>query len=155
MLTLGFSGLDRSTAYKRSLLGPGPLREQRIVQGLDSAAALVDESGVLAASAQERYDGVKGTGRFPRDAIDACLRMAGATLDDVDVIAHGFRYEPSPVWQLDRLSAGWYEQVYAMDVQREVLREHLPTGSRSPRLVHVPHHRAHAASSYYLSGFDE
>lgn len=65
MLTLGFSGLDRGTALKRAILGDGWRREQRIVQGLDSAAALVDGTGVLAAAAQERYDGDKGTGRFP------------------------------------------------------------------------------------------
>ncbi|MCA2211706.1 carbamoyltransferase family protein [Jidongwangia harbinensis] len=155
MLTLGFSGLDRSTAYKRAVLGTERSREHRIRQGLDSAAALLDDTGVLAASAQERYDGVKGTGRFPKDAIDACLRAAGATLADVDVVAHGFRYEPSAVWQLDHLSAGWYADVYAMDLQRQILREHYPAEAGWPRFVHVPHHQAHAASSYYLSGFDD
>ncbi|MFG1899322.1 carbamoyltransferase family protein [Micromonospora carbonacea] len=155
MLTLGFSGLDRGTALKRAILGDGWRREQRIVQGLDSAAALVDETGVIAAAAQERYDGDKGTGRFPHDAIDACLRAAGATMRDVEVVAHGFRYEPSPVWQLDHLATRWYEEVYAQRVQRETFRAHYPPAVAEPRFVHVRHHVAHAASSYYLSGFDE
>ncbi|WBB80485.1 hypothetical protein O7606_03620 [Micromonospora sp. WMMD882] len=155
MLTLGYSGLDRGAALKRAILGDGWRREQRIVQGLDAAAALVDETGVLAAAAQERYDGDKGTGRFPRDAIDACLRAAGATMRDVEVVAHGFRYEPSPVWQLDHLSAQWYQQVYAQQVQRDVFHAHYPADPAGPRFAHVPHHEAHAASSYYLSGFAE
>lgn len=155
MLVLGISGLDRSAALKQKLMPGLDWREQRLVQGLDSAAALVDESGVLAASAQERHDGNKGTGAFPVDAIEACLRLAGATMDDVDVLAHGFRYEPSPVFELDDFLRRWYQEVYREEVQLEVLRSHYPDQDWQRKLIRVPHHLAHAASTYHLSGFSE
>ena len=153
MLVLGISGLDRAAELKKQMMPGLDWREQRLVQGLDSAAALVDENGVIAASAQERHDGVKGTGRFPVDAVEACLRMAGVTLDDVDFVAHGFRYEPSPAFELDDTLRRWYREAYSEEVQLEVLREHYPDQDWERKLVRVPHHLAHAASSYHLSGF--
>lgn len=155
MLILGFSGLDRATAFKQRMMPGLDWREQRLVQGLDSAAALVDENGVIAASAQERHDGDKGTGAFPADAIAACLRMAGATMDDVDLVAHGFRYEHSPVFELDDFLSRWYQEVYREEVQLEVLRAHYPDQDWQRKLVRVPHHLAHAASTYHLSGFPD
>lgn len=152
MLVLGISGLDRTTALKKRMMPGLDWREQRLVQGLDSAAALVDENGVIAASAQERHDGEKGTGAFPADGIAACLRMAGVTLDDVDLVAHGFRYELSPVFELDGYLRRWYHEAYSEQVQLDVLRAHYPDQDWARKLVRVPHHLAHAASSYHLSG---
>ncbi|AXE81753.1 carbamoyltransferase [Streptomyces atratus] len=155
MLVLGVSGLDRSLSVKKNMLPGLDWREQRVVQGLDSAAALVGEQGVIAASAQERHDGVKGTGAFPVDAVEACLRMAGVTLDDVDFVAHGFRYEPSVAFERDEFARRWYREVYSEDVQYEVLRAHYPDQDWERKFVRVGHHVAHAASSYYLSGFPD
>ncbi|WP_367129329.1 carbamoyltransferase [Saccharothrix sp. HUAS TT1] len=154
MLALGISGLDRSATFKAEVLGPGLTRERRIAQGFDSAAVLVDENGVVAASAQERHDGVKATGAFPRDAIEGCLRIAGVTMADIDVVAHGFRYEDSPLWQLDDNLRGWYSRVYAQDVQRETFTAYHPLRS-DQEFLHVKHHLAHAASTYYPSGFED
>lgn len=155
MYVLGISGLDRSLGFKERIVPGLDWREQRYRQGLDSAAAIVSEDGVLAASAQERHDGVKGTGAFPADAIDGCLRMAGITLDDVDFVAHGFCYERSVVHDLDDFAGRWYDEVYSEAVQLEVLRARYPGHDWEHKLVRVRHHLAHAASAYYLSGFDE
>ena len=154
MIVLGYSGLGASAAYKRKVLPGGNPRTARMRQGLDSAAALLDDEGRIIASAQERHDGEKGTGAFPTDAIDACLREAGAELADVDVVAHGFDYQPSRTWSGNANVEGWYEHVYARDVQRAMLTAAYPRLSDTP-LLHVRHHLAHAASGYYLSGFDE
>lgn len=154
MLVLGISGLDRSTSVKKDMLPGLDHRERRLVQGLDSAAALVGDDGVIAASAQERHDGDKGTGAFPADAVEACLRVAGVKLDDIDFVAHGFRYDPSPVWERDDFTRRWYHEAYAERVQLDVLRSHYPDQDWDRKLVRVPHHLAHAASAYLLSGFD-
>jgi carbamoyltransferase len=155
MLVLGISGLDRSMSVKKDMLPGLDRREGRLVQGLDSAAALVGEEGVIAASAQERHDGHKGTGGFPAAAIRACLRIAGATPDDVDFLAHGFRYEPSPIFERDDLMRRWYQEVYSEQAQLDVLRIRYPEHDWSRKLVRVPHHLSHAASAYYLSGFQD
>ncbi|WP_156723536.1 carbamoyltransferase family protein [Streptomyces apocyni] len=155
MLVLGISGLDRSMSVKKELLPGLDWREQRVVQGLDAAAALVSEDGVIAASAQERHDGNKGTGAFPVDAIDACLRIAGVTLDDVDFVAHGFRYEPSAAFERDEFARRWFRDVYRKEVQWDVLRSHYPDQDWERKFVPVRHHVAHAASAYHLSGFQD
>jgi carbamoyltransferase len=155
VLVLGISGLHRGVAFKEQLVTGLDPRERRMVQGLDSAAVLVSEDGVLAAAAQERYRGGKGTNIFPAEAIAACLQSAGAGIDDVEFVAHGFRYEPSPMFELDGFTRRWFSEVYCEQAQLEVLGEHLPGGQWERRLVRVPHHLAHAASAYLPSGFDE
>jgi carbamoyltransferase len=154
LIVLGYSGLGASAAYKQRVLPDANPRTARMRQGLDSAAALLDDQGRIVASAQERHDGEKGTGAFPADAIDACLREAGADLADIDVVAHGFDYQPSQTWSENANLAGWYQHVYAREVQRAMLTAAFPRLADTP-LEHVRHHHAHAASAYYLSGFDE
>ncbi len=154
MIVLGYSGLGASAAYKHRVLPGADPRTARMRQGLDSAAVLLDDRGRIVASAQERHDGDKGTGTFPADAIGDCLRDAGVGLADVDVVAHGFDYRPSSAWSGNANLAGWYEHVYAREVQREMLTAAFPRLAGTP-LEHVRHHHAHAASAYYLSGFDE
>lgn len=53
--------------------------------GFNSSAAIVDESGVLAAISQERINGIKNTKEFPIDAILKCCEIAGVT--EIDKIA--------------------------------------------------------------------
>ncbi|AGL19081.1 carbamoyltransferase C-terminal domain-containing protein [Actinoplanes sp. N902-109] len=154
MLILGISGLHRSLAVKQSLIAGLEPRERRMAQGLDSAAALVSEDGVVAAAAQERFSGDKGTNLFPRDAIEACLRAAGIGIADVDAVAHGFRYEPTPLVDLDTFSRRWFDEVYCERAQLDVLGEQYPDIDWRRKLVRVPHHLAHAASAYHLSGFE-
>jgi carbamoyltransferase len=116
LIVLGFSGLGAGATYKQKVLPGADPRTARMRQGLDSAAALLDDHDRILASAQERHDGDKGTGAFPTDAIDACLREAGTEPGDIDVVAHGFDYQPSQAWTANANLAGWYEHVSARDV---------------------------------------
>jgi carbamoyltransferase len=60
---------------------------------MDSAACLVVAGEIVAAAAEERFSGAKGTGALPVGAMEFCLQQAGVGRDDVDVIAHGFNYD--------------------------------------------------------------
>src|SRR5262249_10513629 len=93
MIVLGYSGLDASVRYARQDpdLRPG---EERMVQGLDSAAALLADGRIIAAAAEERFGTEKHTNAFPQEAIQYCLNEAGISMGDVDVVAHGFDYGP-------------------------------------------------------------
>ena len=110
------------------------------------------------AIAEARLNRSKNSARFPLNAIDYCLRAAGvASLDDVDLIAR------------DQLYDNWPEPM--SQVGRELARQNATIGKRTPAretylLEHsfkVPHSKirivnhidAHAASTYYLSGFEE
>lgn len=74
----------------------------------DSAAAIVLDGVVIAASEEERYTRIKHAKRpvpfsaweLPFHAIDDCLRQAGATLADVDHVAYS--YNPDHILR-DRL----------------------------------------------------
>ncbi|TDC25574.1 carbamoyltransferase [Streptomyces sp. 8K308] len=155
MRVLGISGLNGSIEFKKRHLPDLADREYRVVQGLDSAAALVTDGTVVAAAAEERFTGDKTTGAFPVRAIEYCLREAGIAMRDIDFVAHGFHYRPSEFHQLNEFTNRRFSDVYAPDVQRALLNHHWPDVDWQERFIPVPHHLAHAASSFYVSGFDE
>jgi carbamoyltransferase len=158
MNILGISGLHRSVSYKKRKLPHLLPRHYRIVQGLDSAAALVTSDGVQAAAAEERFTYEKGTGEFPARAIQFCLRSAGLSPSSIDYVAHGFSYDfLRPVYERSdsEYTREQFAQVYSPEAQLQCLEEHFPDYNWSDRFVPVPHHLAHAASAFYLSGFDE
>jgi carbamoyltransferase len=100
------------------------------------AASAVLRDGRLVAAAEEsklarRRMHWSGAGEMPEQSIATCLELAGAKEEQVDVVALA---RPVP--------------------DRDF---HLKLRARFPgsRLTVVEHHRAHAASAYFLSPFDE
>ncbi len=156
MNILGYSGLHHSVAFKQSQFPELSPREYRIAQGFDSAAALITGSGIAAAAEEERFTGEKGTNAFPVNALNYCMAAAGLQPGQVDAIAHGFAYEPyQAAFEHSNFVRQQYRQVYAPQLQQQLIEQHFPGTGLADRLVHVPHHLAHAASAYYLSGFSE
>lgn len=102
----------------------------------DAAAALMRDGALLAAVEEERVSRVKHSfGIPPARCIKSVLDVARVSLNDVDVVV-------------------LYVDSYP-DAVRE-MREHLQLLFRhSPRIETVGHHKTHAASSYYASGFDD
>ena len=152
MIVLGYSGLDASLAYARK---DGDLRpgEERMVQGLDSAAALLVDGRIVAAAAEERFSLEKHTNRFPLNSIRFCLETAGIAADRIDAVAHGFNYarHAELFRQLDRQ---YYDSVLAPERQVELWNATLGAQLPPDRFCPVDHHLAHAASAYFPSGFD-
>ncbi|MFI6685151.1 carbamoyltransferase [Streptomyces sp. NPDC050485] len=155
MRVIGISGMYNSIDFKRRRLPGLDPRHYRIVQGLDSAAALVTDDGVVAAAAEERFTGEKTTGAFPVRAIEFCLRQAGLDMADVDHVAHGFDYRHSEVDEVGDYTRDRFHEVHSPEVARAQLASRWPDVDWSTRFVPVSHHMAHAASTYHLSGFDE
>src|SRR5437764_12128301 len=94
MNIIGISGFHNSVAFKKKAVPNLTSRQYRIVQGLDSAAAVITAQGIMAAAEEERFTKEKGTGAFPTNAIEYCLQAAKIRPETVDYIAHGFFYEP-------------------------------------------------------------
>jgi carbamoyltransferase len=131
----------------------------------DAAAALVVDGRIVAAAQEERFTRVKHDHRFPRHAVDYCLREAGLTAGRID---HVVFYE-KPFLKFERLlethlavaPAGFRSFLMSMPQWvHEKLR--LPDEIRSGlgggyagRLVFVEHHESHAASAFFPSPFDE
>jgi len=155
MRILGVSGLANSESYKRKLYPDLDSSEHRIRQGLDSAAALLCDGEIVAAAAEERFNGDKQTGAFPVGAIHYCLAEQGLRFDQIDAIVHAFDYAPyEKVWRMDDSSSAMYDAVYSRAALLRDVERHFP-GFPQSRVHHVSHHLAHAASAYFTSGWDE
>ncbi|WP_328514567.1 carbamoyltransferase N-terminal domain-containing protein, partial [Ralstonia solanacearum] len=66
----------------------------------DSAASLLHNGSIIAAAQEERFTRVKQDARFPRNAIQYCLREAGIGLGAVDAV---YYYE-NPDKKFDRIA---------------------------------------------------
>ncbi len=156
MNVLGYSGLHQSVPFKKRALPGLEAREYRVAQGFDAAAALVRDSSIVAAAAEERFTREKTTGAFPAHAIKYCLAAGGLAPADVDFVAHAFSYESyRELFAADDLQRRQFDEVYSPAIQRRNLEEFLPGWGWDKKLIPVEHHRAHAASAFYPSGFPE
>ena len=155
MKIIGISGFDNAMSLKRELWPGRDEREYRMVQGQDSAAALVVDGKCVAAVAEERIARAKHTGAFPVGAINHVLSAGGLSIDDVDEFVHGFDYAPyERAYSLDPTSKNFFSKVYSRAAVASQFARHFP-GFPQHRLHHVSHHLAHAASAYFTSGWDE
>lgn len=155
MKILGISGLHASEPFQRQQWPNLEERYYRIIQGLDAAAALIIDGQIVACAAEERFTRKKGTGCFPIQAIRYCLQQANIDFMELDKIVHGFNYEPYRQL-LMQSNPIWYQQVAARQAQLALLANYCGWSPESGiEFIQVPHHLAHAASSYYLSGFDQ
>lgn len=117
----------------------------------DAAACLIDETGkVWAMSEEERLNRVKHAPHtYPALAAQFCLDQQGLAPEDIDVVAIG--------WDLPR-DLPHFGGRWEFSSPRQFLAERLGwrfRGRACPELVCVPHHRAHALSTFYASGYDE
>lgn len=90
-MILGIAGLADIEPYLRTQF-PGRMAQPNLIQGMDAAAAVIDNGEILAAASQERFDRVKKSGRFPFDAIDYCLATAGVQLGELQAVCTNFNF---------------------------------------------------------------
>ena len=145
--------------------------------GIDPAASLVRDGEIVAYVEEERLIRFKhANGIFPLRAIESCLRIGGITLDEVDYVAYG--------WDVPRYTDGGIEAFYR-DLNQRIVpddgtrawqkrnlswfsRDSLEARFRSAVVPHFgippekvpphryfPHHKSHAAASFYYSPFEE
>jgi carbamoyltransferase len=103
----------------------------------DTCACLYANGKIIAAVEEERLNKIKfSTGIFPLKSIQEVLSIGKITLNEVSIVAfHG---------------STWQAKI-EVDI-RNFLLHHFGV---CPDIKRYHHHDAHAASSYYLSGFDE
>jgi carbamoyltransferase len=137
----------------------------------DSGAALVKDGILIGAIEEERLNLNKHTvAYFPKESTRYLLEDHGITWEDIDHIAltydyNFFRQTPhSPAPNLDfrreynlPFSASGTDQRYDTDQLQSFLEE-LAVGygtEHIPPVTFVKHHKTHAVSAYYASGFAE
>jgi predicted NodU family carbamoyl transferase len=143
MMNLGVSGFFNSTSDRRyDSVSPHFYH--------DAAAALVVDRTIVAAAEQERFDRIKHSNNFPLEAIASCLRLAGAELKDIDLVAFFFEERHT-----DRDLLALHLRYPEVDFRGcrqlvvQLLERHFETRLHDSQLVFARHHEAHAASAFF------
>lgn len=147
--------------------------------GHDSSVALVKDGKIIAAAAEERFTGLKHYCQLPVRSLEFCLKYGGINLEDVNkIIIPSIGRQENIEVLLGRLKQGTvrrevsensknlldYFRYFMVDIFRHLniwtplvppsyIRTYKYPLSRE--LLYMEHHLAHAASSYYTSGFKE
>jgi carbamoyltransferase len=126
----------------------------------DAACCLLKDGILVSAAEEERFSRRKHDPSLPWRAFRSCLAEGGITLSEVDCIA----YYESPVKKLARqvwtgMRPGASPRARRnltsrLDVGRVEREIRFNLGFEGPIEI-VDHHQAHAASSYYFSGFPD
>jgi carbamoyltransferase len=136
----------------------------------DSAAALLINGEISAAAQEERFTRKKYDPRFPRHAIEYCLRETGLTLGDVDRIVFYDKplvkferlletylsYAPNGIRSFIAAMPIWLkEKLYLkLTLKRELAGLAGCKVTELPALFFAEHHHSHAASAFYFSPFE-
>jgi carbamoyltransferase len=128
----------------------------------DAAAALVKDGQILAAIEEEKlvrvkHIGIRQCGGLPYEAIGYCLESAGVEIEDIDYITYYLRPSRLLNRQLafssgvdDQNAASlneYHDRMKTLDLIKRLMSQH-------SKAVAVDHQLAHAASTFYTSGFD-
>jgi carbamoyltransferase len=129
----------------------------------DASAAVIVNGKLIAAAEEERFNRIKHCAGFPEEAIKYCLKEAGVSIQQVDYLA-------IPRAPLARLFRKLY---YGIKVPQLALRRftalrkvqgvkgnladifQVDQEKISAKIINVEHHRAHLASSFFVSPFEK
>lgn len=131
----------------------------------DSAACLVKNGEIIAASSEERFTRIKGDNSFPHHAINFCLNEANISIEEVDDIV----YYENPIKKFSRVMMsthlnapkGWLSYIYAMPkwINSKLWLESKIKSelgiSKKKEILFLEHHLSHAASAFFPSPFKE
>jgi carbamoyltransferase len=130
----------------------------------DTAAALIQSGKLIAMADEERFNREKHSWKFPRKAVEFVLKQGNIPSGDLDAIAIGwkssahcarrlFRWYPSPM-DILRHFVYHLKGIYGISKNPKDACRLISTDRDCP-IYEVEHHLAHAASSFYVSPFEE
>jgi len=143
--------------------------------GHDASACLLLNGEVIACASEERFTRIKhslnlaGNTLLPRHSINYCLQKANITIKDVDLVAHYCKFTRPVIRKRAELLRPYipeedflrvnqsYQIIYDGMMNKKTLLGQFEymTGEKPKKFIQVPHHKAHAASAFYPSGFDK
>lgn len=136
----------------------------------DSAAALIENGEIVAAAQEERFSRKKHDARFPRHALDYCLKEGGVRLEDLDFVV----FYDKPFLKFERLLETYLafapkglrsfrmamplwvrEKLFQKDLLSKTLKDHGAGFEPEHKLLFAEHHVSHAASAFFPSPFKD
>ena len=136
----------------------------------DSAAALIEDGGIVAAAQEERFTRKKHDAAFPDNAVEYCLSAAGASLDNIDYVC----FYDKPLLKFERLLETYLafaprgfssfrmamplwlrEKLFLKDLLVKSLHTFSSRKFNEEQLLFSEHHLSHAASAFFPSPFEE
>jgi carbamoyltransferase len=132
----------------------------------DSAAALLSDSGIVAAIEESKLVRMRATTGIPREAIRYCLERGGTGWSGVECVAvasRPLRAWVRQAWLRTRLTpfapvpSGYYQTKALGELGRELNNGRLLQSlgeSAKLRVLNLEHHLCHAASAFYASAAD-
>jgi len=141
--------------------------------GHDASATLIHNGKIIACAAEERFNRSKyslnltGNTLLPKNAIQYCLKKAGIAIDSVDIVAHYCNFNQNTINQRIELLKPFiskkeisllfqsYQNIFNSMINRKTLLSQFTkmTNYSPPEYIQIKHHNAHAASTYFASGF--
>ncbi len=133
--------------------------------GHHSAAALLADTGIIAAIEESKITRNRAASGIPRDAIRFCLERAGISWSQIDRVA--IASNPRRAWKRQTLfrarraavapvQSGYFLNKALGELGRELNNQRLVkqmSGAGSARVESFDHHRCHAASAFYASPY--
>ncbi len=171
MIVLGYNGFSNAAPYFDAYMGRRGRDRNRLI-GHDAAAAIFKDGVLVAAAEEERFNRLKKTSRFPKNAINYCLRECGVTLADVDYVAFPWDYTDGMMSEIfGRLFHGpgslemkfqrfnELKSIYFNLISPHRVLEDFNLSLRAEfepeKFVFVPHHLAHVMTGYLMAGLEE
>jgi carbamoyltransferase len=130
----------------------------------DSAAALLRDGVIVAAAEEERFRRIKHWAGLPTRAIQYCLKEGKISADEINYLAINrnpranswrrflflLRHRPDVGLVCSRIC-----NLFAAQSLPRTLARTLGVQDFNAKIRYIEHHKAHLASAYYCSGFDE
>lgn len=121
----------------------------------DSACCVLVDGRLVAAAQEERFSRIKHDASIPRQAFRYCLQASGLTVADIDCVAYyenPTRKLARQLWSGQTNSAPGDPFRFSATRPAHQIREVLGFAGLT---LFFDHHKSHAASSFFYSGFDE
>lgn len=131
----------------------------------DSAAAIIKDGEIIAATQEERFTRIKQDSEYPSNAVNYCLKEAGISPEDLDGVVYyekpfikferiletAMAYVPFSMKSFINAMPVWMNK--KLFIPREI-DNHFDKRLKCP-IYFTSHHEAHCASAFFASPFEE
>jgi len=136
----------------------------------DSAAALIKDGEIIAASQEERFTRIKHDASFPSSSIKYCLEAASITMNDIEqvvfyedpslkfrrILTTYLQFFPKSIPFVIRSLPGWlFNKLYWKRNLKHNFLDYCGAVVPRNKISNTTHHRSHAASAFFASPYTD